>query len=391
MYFAQWLTIERGVSEFWYNMLFVGGTILVVLIAPVYGFMADRRSSHLKFLRISTIITYLLFIIIALSTNLKPEWVVFSSVVYLVGNAVYQISFSFYNPLINELSTQDKRGFISGLGHMANWAGQIIGILLAIYFASTTFIFSTPGRAQTFLPSALIFVILSLPMLFFFKQKKGLEYSVKINYVEATKSVLSEFKALWKIPNIKYFFLSYFFFNDAILTASNNFPLYLERVFGLPDEKKSLLMAGILVMAALGAFIGGWVSDKKGLKKTNLILLGLWILILPSFGLTNNFTVFSVVALCMGLVFGATGAVSRALLSNILPKKSSSFCFGIYSISERFASFAGPLTWGLIILLPYTRALNYRIAIIAMTVFVIIGFYYMKKVTEEKYAPQSSQ
>lgn len=77
--------------------------------------------------------------------------------------------------------------------------------------------------------------------------------------------------------------------------------------------------------------------------------------------------------------------MSRAFLSTLVPKEMNTYSFSLYTISERFASFAGPLTWGLILLLPKHNALNYRLAIISMTVFVIIGYFFMRKVVV-KYA-----
>jgi MFS-type transporter involved in bile tolerance (Atg22 family) len=70
------------------------------------------------------------------------------------------------------------------------------------------------------------------------------------------------------------FLLAYFFFNDAIITSQNNFPIYVQRVFGVSDSIKSILLIGILLTSVLGAFLSGLVADKIGLKKTLSIVLG---------------------------------------------------------------------------------------------------------------------
>jgi len=48
--------------------------------------------------------------------------------------------------------------------------------------------------------------------------------------------------------------------------------------------------------------------------------------------------------------------------------------FSFYTISEHFATFVGPLTWGSIIALMGTGSASYRTAMGTMTVFVLIGF-----------------
>jgi UMF1 family MFS transporter len=305
----------------------------------------------------------------------------------MVGNAMYQLCFTFYNPLIDQLSNEENRGKISGIGHATNWLGQIIGILIAIPFASgALYLFSEPGRAQTFLPASLIFIALSLPMLIFFKEKNDVNVvEEKISYIKALKESFFKLRIALKDKSVGPFMIAFFFFNDAILTASNNFPIYLERVFNTPDKTKSFLLAGILLTSAVGAYVGGLIADKVGLKKTMLRILLIWMIILPALGITKNFTIFSGIVLFMGFNFGASWSVSRAFLSTLVPKEMNTYSFSLYTISERFASFAGPLTWGLILLLPKHNALNYRLAIISMTVFVIIGYFFMRKVVV-KYA-----
>ena len=70
------------------------------------------------------------------------------------------------------------------------------------------------------------------------------------------------------------FLLAYFFFNDAIITSQNNFPIYVQRVFGASDTTKSMLLIGILLTSVVGAFVSGLIADKIGLKRTLSIVLG---------------------------------------------------------------------------------------------------------------------
>jgi predicted membrane channel-forming protein YqfA (hemolysin III family) len=76
-------------------MIFVGGTIILVLVSPPLGIMADKKSRNIGYLRLVTIIVYILFLLISISTNIKPEWVLISGLIYMVGNAMYQLCFTF--------------------------------------------------------------------------------------------------------------------------------------------------------------------------------------------------------------------------------------------------------------------------------------------------------
>ena len=43
--------------------------------------------------------------------------------------------------------------------------------------------------------------------------------------------MIRETKVLFSLSSVGLFILAYFLFNDAILTASNNFPIFLEQVW----------------------------------------------------------------------------------------------------------------------------------------------------------------
>ena len=73
---------------------------------------------------------------------------------------------------------------------------------------------------------------------------------------------------------------SLFFFNDAYLTFTNNYGIFLEKVFGTVDSTKSIVLMLILVTASLGALIGGWLGDRIGQLKTYKGILVMRIIIL---------------------------------------------------------------------------------------------------------------
>src|SRR6185436_13363850 len=128
-----------------------------------------------------------------------------------------------------KLAPPEKRGTISGIGQAANWLGQIAGILITFPFAEGGMhLIGQPGRAQTFLPGTISFILLSLPMLYFFKQQPNTNKEVTTSFSVELKNYWTSFKKLWILPGMGVFLLGYFFFNDAVTTAQNNFPIVLQ-------------------------------------------------------------------------------------------------------------------------------------------------------------------
>jgi len=386
LYFSQWLVIDRGVSDFWYNMIFTIGSLMLLLTAPI---LADKNGKQQSYLNWITVLTFLSFLGVSFITLFFSHQVFLAVLFFLFANYLYQFSFVFYNALLHYIAPQEKWGRISGIGQTGNWLGQIAGLVITLPLASgAVYLVGEVGRAQTFLPATIIFFILALPMLLYFKLPKQEKTDNKIILKKEYKNYWNQFKELIKSPSMGLFLLAFFFFNDAILTAANNFPIYLARVFNVSDNIKSMLLLGILATSTVGAFCSGWVADKIGLKKTLEIVLGSWVIILPALGLISNFNLFVIFTVLMGFMYGATWSVTRAVMTALCPKEKLNFGFSFYTLAERVSTLVGPLSWGLVtsvfIGLGPTR---YRIAMIAMAVFVAIGFYFIRKVEIKKENP----
>lgn len=385
IYFSLWLVVDNKLPDIWFNLIFVGSSILLLFTSPIFGSIADKIGVRMPFLRTLTILQFIFLILtsfIAIFLPISKTNAFLAAFTFLLANYFYQFSFTFYNSLLNDIAPLKKQGFISGIGQSANWLGEIAGILITLPFITgVVFLIGNSGRAQTFLPATILFFLLSLPMLLFFKESVKVIKEVKINLVAEYKNAFKSFISLYKSPGVGRFLLGYFFFNDAMITVVNNFPIYLEQVFKVSDEIKSSLLIGILVTSAIGALIVGWFSDKIGLKKTLLLILTFWIIIFPVSASINNFNYFAVITILIGFFFGATWTVTRSIMAYLAPPNRLNHAFSYYTMFERFSTFVGPVTWGIITyVLVNTGSFRYHVALVSMTLFIILGLLIVKNI-----------
>ena len=170
LYFSQWLVVDKGVSDFWYNMTFALGSVLLLLTAPVLGAMADKTGRQQSYLNKITVLTFIFFVLTSLAALFWSRQVWIAALFFLIANYLYQFSFVFYNALLSYIAPREKWGSVSGVGQAGNWLGQIAGLVITLPLASgAVYLIGEAGRAQTFLPATIIFFILALPMLLFFK------------------------------------------------------------------------------------------------------------------------------------------------------------------------------------------------------------------------------
>ncbi|MEK9200509.1 MAG: MFS transporter, partial [Patescibacteria group bacterium] len=272
----------------------------------------------------------------------------------------------------------------SGIGIAANYLGQFAGLLLVLPFSNGSWnLFGAEPRAETLLPAVIMFAILTLPMLIYFHEPKKIKPELKIG--DEIKNLVSQTKSLLFYPGIALFMLSYFFFNDAVLTAANNFPIFMEQVWGVSDTVKTYILIGILLTSAVGGLTAGLVADKVGHKKTLLFLVGGWLFILPFIAFIENFTLFVIATTVMGLWFGANWAVSRSVMSYLAPPQGHNLAFAYFGLVERASSFVGPIVWGLIVSgFVSIGSDRYRFATLAVTAFIVFGFISLWKVRSDR-------
>ena len=367
LYFAQWLVIDGGLSDFWYNAIFAITTVILIASAPALASYTDRKGGRKYFLNVSTVGNFLGYTLAILFAYMGVEYMLAAAFFFLVGQYFYQLQFVFYNAMLSEVADTPHRSRASGVGQFANALGQVCGVAITFPFADS--------RLLPVAISIVVFAVLSLPMMFWFKEERpwerGAGWIKEIG--KDTRGFLKRFKIFFAMSAGVPMLVAVFFFSDAVITLSNNFAIVVERVFGEPDSTKSLLLMAILSMSALGGLVAGWLGDKIGVLNTLKIILVGWVIAIPLLAVAPTFTVFAALAVPVGLLIGSAYAVSRAYLSTILSKEDMTYGFSYYTLMERFSTFVGPLAWGGILYATGPVEIGYRIAVAVMGIFMLIG------------------
>ena len=339
-----------------FNLIFVISATILLLISPPLAARTDRRGGLIRNLSVATWGMTLFLGAAALFPIFS--WNVYgAALMFLLGIMFYQLSFVFYNPLLNDLADETHRARASGWGQFANATGMIFGLVLFAPLQRT-------GVGALF-PSVIAFLLLALPIMLLYREDKKVATDTtdifeKINIKKLVK--------LFSVPGVAAALLSYNFFNDASKTMSTNLSIYTKQVFDATENMTILMIVLVLIMTALGGVIGGMLGDRIGHRQALFISLGAYGLLFPMFAFTGTFGSAIMVTIVMGFFLGTFYATSHAYASTVIPKKDLALGFSFYSIFERF-SVTGPLTWGLVI----AGTGSYRLAMAAMTFFVLLG------------------
>ncbi|MBI4215410.1 MAG: MFS transporter [Parcubacteria group bacterium] len=390
LYLAQWIVLDNRLDDIWYGGVFTLATIFLLFTSPFLGAWSDQLGKRKPFL---TWMTFILLIaggllgIFATSSLPSITRVIIVLFLFFIVQYVYQVSLIFYNSLLKQLSTSKTIGKISGIGQFFGELGWLLGPAILLPFATGKItLWGEPGRAQVFIPSVLILVILGLPMIFWFRERKVKLKEKNIDFKVVYSRTIQGLVVLFKEnKNAALFLVAFMFVSDALLTAQLYFAIYMDQIFKVGDTQKFLALASLEVVAILSSLIVGKLSDNYGTKR--LLILSCWILFFGFFVLSVNSSlpVIYILASLLGLGFAGFYVTSRALLLKISPVAQHGEYFGFYSTFQKFASIIGPLTWGATtLLLKDYGVVRYRVAVLALAFLMLVGTLLMNRVHEEK-------
>ncbi|SFB54798.1 MFS transporter, UMF1 family [Amycolatopsis marina] len=364
------LTFPAG--SLW-GYLLAAATIVQVLVLPVTGAIADRSQSKKKILGgfafLGAASSALLFFVA------DGNWEL-GVVLYMLGNIGYGASIVVYYSFLPDIATPDERDAVSSRGWAFGYlgGGVALALQLAFYLGRDAFGVSESTAVRIcFLTSGIwwaAFTLIPLRRLQEHQEPHGREQGVSVlraGFTELRDTV----KAARAFPLTLAFLGAYLVYTDGISTVVTVSAQYGKEELKFADE---VLIATILVIQFVAYFGGvahGMIARRFGAKKTILGSLSVWILVIGAafFVQAGQQFQFYAVAVGIGLVLGGTNALSRSLYSQMIPAGKEAQYYSLYEIGERGTSWMGPLLFAAV----GQATGSFRYAIIALTVFFVIG------------------
>jgi UMF1 family MFS transporter len=405
MYFPLWLTVGLGMEDIWVGFGNSFSMLLVALSMPLLGVISDVRRKKMPFLIFLTLGCVLFTALIGLggrfvdSLSVKIAAVI---IFYTLANYSYQGGLVFYNALLPAVSTEKNIGRISGYGVALGYVGAIIGMILVMPFnEGKIFNFNVPfihggGRAATFVPTAVLFLLFSLPTFVFLKDKaqSGEAKREKIELKAAFLKVVDSLSNTKKYPGVLAFLIAKFLYEDAINTIIIFMAVYASKVMNFPDSVIIPLFIVSTTSAIIGSALFGLLTDKIGSKITLMLVLLGWIKTLLIIVLTKSTLTFWIMGSFVGIFMGGTWTAARPLLITLAPKEMLGEFFGLYSLSGRCAAITGPLLWGAVVFLlrSHGDAVRYKGAVFALMLMVVVAFFILwRKVPSRKFTAKNGE
>lgn len=318
--------------------------ILVAIMSPILGTIADSTKSKKKFLIIFTILsvtfTALLFFV--------GKGDVFTGMFFFIMAEIgYRAAQVFYDALLTDVSTPESIGSISGKGWAIGMAGGIIALLLVLLPIQLIGNHLIPFA---FLITAVFYLASSIPTFLWVVEKREADQLPADKHIIAMAfaKLVQTFRSVKSYKEFVKYTVAFLIYNDGIMMLMDFAAIIGATLFGM--QQTQLIMFVILIQFAgtFGALLFGRLSDKKSSKEA--ILLSLVILIASIIGLLfiKDIKLFYVIGFLAGFSLSGAQAVSRTMVSQLAPPAKTAEFYGFLSVAGRTSTFVGPLVFGTI-------------------------------------------
>ena len=374
LYFPLWVTVDKGGEDILYGFALSLSMILVAFSMPLLGVLSDRMGRRIPLLVGLTLLSVFFTCLIGVFDHL-----ILGLLFFVLANYGFHAALVPYDALLPRVSRGSSVGKVAGIGVALGYVGAIVGILMVKPFVSES------GRGASFIPTALLFLVFSLPCFFMVKEETRKASTIFwLNIWDEFAKIKNTLLNTKKYPGLLPFLVANFIYCDAVNTVIAFMSVYAHQVIGFSDSMIRIFLIISTVFAIAGSLIFGWTTDHLGAKRTLMVVLYVWIFGLVVAIVSFSPFIFWMVGPIVGVALGGTWVSARALVVDLSPPEQIGEIYGLYNMGGKFGFIIGPLVWGTIVwAFGGLGIIKYRIAISSLLLFLIGGLYLLRKVPEK--------
>ena len=371
-------------------------TVFVAILGPICGAITDHKDTRKIIFQTTVAAGVVCCIINGFVTN----WILFM-IVYMLSRFFYQASLTFYDSMLNDVTTEQRADQVSSYGYAWGYIGSCIPFIIALIAyvlgpAMVGILSDAVSKLIGFTFTGLWWIFATLPLLKNYKQRNYVEGKIRIGSTLRENGATLK-RIVTQDKKVLFFLIAFFLYIDGVGTIIDNC-VTLGKALDLNDIGLIIFLLGSQVVAWISSVIFAKLTAR--FKTVSLLLVcicGYTVVSIYALFIRNLWD-FAIMAFIVGCFQGSIQSLSRSYYAKIIPAEKSGEYFGIYDIFAKGASFLGS---GIIALLMFLGDDNGKItfrffsgslrvgcvnlAMFALGVFFVLGFLFLKLSDSQKH------
>lgn len=385
IFFSSYWSLDQdsSVTTFWLGIANSLESLVVAILAPVLGAVADSGGYRKRFLVFFSFLGALLTGTLAMVHAGAWLAAMFVYVIACVGFAGANI---FYDALLPAVASEKKVDFVSALGYSLGYIGGGLLFLINVLMYLFPVVFGLPDDGgvaavkASFVMVAVWWIVFTIPLMLFVKEDAPVR---RLSAGQAVRKgfgdVVYTLRSLKRLRMTGLFLVAFWCYIDGVDTIIRMAVDYGTSL-GFPSE--SLIVALLITQfvafpAALAYNIFG---RKIGQKKAILVAISAYAVISCIGFFMTNVIQFYVLACMIGLFQGGIQALSRSYFTRFVPSGMEAQFFGFYNMLGKFAAIIGPMLVGVVTLLTG----SHRAGILSLVILFLVGGILLHRVDEDE-------
>ena len=353
------------------------GSIIVSVMAPVLGAIADSGGYRKLFLFVLTILGAVSTAALSL---VGPGGWLLALTLFIFASIGYYSAAVFYDSLIVDVSHPRYYSLVSSLGLSLGYFGGAFLLSLHVWmmYAPENFGFADANGVVkfAFVSVGAWWLIFLLPIMLQVREIKAKSVVRRGTIRAAYKALRDTLRKIRSYRDIFVFLIAYWLYIGGLFTVIFMAVNFGQRLgFADKDLVPALMITNYVGFPATLLF--GLMAHRFGTKQAIYVGLAVYIIVVCWAVFLTDVRQFYAMSITIGLVQGGVQSISRSLYASLIPKDMSGEFFGFYNMLTKFAHVLGPVLIGIVVMLSDEP----RYILVAVLPMFIAGALVLSRVT----------